>query len=335
MSSNHNNRDLTFDLMKGVGILLVMAGHYWPESLWPWVHKTIYSFHVPLFFLVAGYFSKPPKVGLLAIIKKNAKRLLLPFVFTQLLIVLWGGSQAFAKHDASYIIRPALSLIWGGVEDINSQWGPICVGPMWFLLALFWGKTLFELLICRLQGWRLLLVSFAISFASILYFSFFYSPWCLFEGLYNMIFLCLGYMAKKVEIPKWIYFLALILWPITVIVSRLDISIVFVVRYLLRVLGACGGTLFVWFICSQLKRIKILSKPIGWIGLFSLVVLCFHNFEWYTAIPYSIVIHMPFEIEGSWMILLRFVFTIILVLIAVNTPVVRDIYGAPKKNKEC
>lgn len=334
MSPNHNNRDLTFDIMKGVGILLVMAGHYWPESLWPWAHKTIYSFHVPLFFLVAGYFAKPPKVGLLATIKKNAKRLLLPFVFTQLLLVVYGAIQAIAKHDASYAIAPGLSLIWAANDGLNSQWGLICIGPMWFLLALFWGKTLFELLISKLQGWRLLFVCFAISFASVLFRKYVYSPWCVFEGLYSLIFLCLGYMAKKSEIPQWFYYLALILWPIAVIVKQLDISVVFIVRYLLSVFGACGGTLFVWFVSSWLNRIGILSKPIGWIGLFSLVVLCFHNFEWYTAIPYSIVIHMPFEINGSWMLLFRFVLTIILVLIAVNTPAVRDIYGAPKRTKE-
>ena len=108
MNTNNNNRDLTFDIMKGVGILLVLAGHYWPESYWYWAHKTIYSFHVPLFFLVAGYFSKPPKAGILAVVNKNAKRLLLPFVFTQLLLVLYGGVQAFAKHDVSYVVRPLL-----------------------------------------------------------------------------------------------------------------------------------------------------------------------------------------------------------------------------------
>ncbi len=49
-------RNLTFDIMKGIGILLVLIGHVWqlPDS----IHQTIYSFHMPMFFIVAGYFSK-------------------------------------------------------------------------------------------------------------------------------------------------------------------------------------------------------------------------------------------------------------------------------------
>ena len=225
-------------------------------------------------------------------------------------------------------------MIWAGAEGINTQWGLICVGPMWFLLALFFGKTLFELMIRKLHGWRLLLVCFVISFASVLFRKYVYSPWCIFEGLYSLIFLCLGYMAKKAEIPKWVCYIALLLWPVAVIVKGLGVAAYVFLRYPLEVLGACGGTIFVWFICSQLDRIKILSKPIGWIGLFSLVVLCFHNFEWYTAIPYSIAIHMPFEMQGDWMLLFRFVFTIVLVFLAVNIPFVSSIYGVHRKIKK-
>jgi len=50
-----NQRNLTFDIMKGIAILCMMIGH----STWPpeWLHRLIYSFHMPLFFIVAGYFS--------------------------------------------------------------------------------------------------------------------------------------------------------------------------------------------------------------------------------------------------------------------------------------
>ena len=331
----NNNRDLTFDIMKGIGMLLVLAGHYWPESYWPWAHKTISSFHLALFFLIAGFFSKPPKVGLLTVVKKNAKRLLLPFVFTQLLLVFYGGAQAFAKQDVSYVMKPGLSLLWAGAEGIESQWGLICVGPMWFLPALFCGKTLFEFLLGKLQGWRLFVICFIVSLTSLLLRDYVYSPWCVFEGLYILIFICLGYLAKNSKFPKWVYFLALLSWPIAVVVKGLGLTNCVFLRYPLDVLGACGGTLFVWYVSSRLNKFKVLSKPIRWIGLYSLVVLCFHNFELYSAIPYSIVIHLPFELQGNWMILFRFVFTIVLVLLAVNIPFVSSIYGIPKKVKEC
>ena len=46
-------RILAFDLLKGVGILLVILGHIEiPHSL----KTVIYSFHMPLFFFVSGCF---------------------------------------------------------------------------------------------------------------------------------------------------------------------------------------------------------------------------------------------------------------------------------------
>ena len=118
------NRDATFDIMKGLGILLVLGVHYWPHLKWNYHY--VHSFVMPLFFLVAGYFSKPVTEGGIGhAIKKNAKRLLLPFVATQLLLMAWGGIQALAKHDVSYVIKPSLSLIWGSCDVLNSQWGMI------------------------------------------------------------------------------------------------------------------------------------------------------------------------------------------------------------------
>lgn len=41
-------RDATIDIMKGIGILLVVFGHTFHES------QAIYSFHMPLFFILSG-----------------------------------------------------------------------------------------------------------------------------------------------------------------------------------------------------------------------------------------------------------------------------------------
>lgn len=54
-----NERNIPFDLLKGIGILLMM-----------WCHLTqthsqfVYSFHMPLFFLISGYYAKvlPPYI---------------------------------------------------------------------------------------------------------------------------------------------------------------------------------------------------------------------------------------------------------------------------------
>ena len=44
----------TFDILKGIGILFVIVGHTFMKEIGPFIQ----SFHMPLFFIVAGYFYK-------------------------------------------------------------------------------------------------------------------------------------------------------------------------------------------------------------------------------------------------------------------------------------
>ena len=62
-------RDSSFDIMKGIAILLVVLGHSVPDQAsasgiasYPlYLMRTIiYSFHMPVFFFVAGYFMHIP-----------------------------------------------------------------------------------------------------------------------------------------------------------------------------------------------------------------------------------------------------------------------------------
>ena len=52
-------RDLSIDILKGIGISLVLVAH----SLGGVVSRFAYSFHMPLFFIVAGLFIATFKQG--------------------------------------------------------------------------------------------------------------------------------------------------------------------------------------------------------------------------------------------------------------------------------
>lgn len=47
-----NNRLSYMDIAKGFGILCVIAGHMGNET----INRFVFSFHMPLFFLISGYF---------------------------------------------------------------------------------------------------------------------------------------------------------------------------------------------------------------------------------------------------------------------------------------
>lgn len=53
-------RDSTIDIAKGIGIFLVVLGHFAVFAS-PLYHY-IYLFHMPLFFFISGMFAKPMSI---------------------------------------------------------------------------------------------------------------------------------------------------------------------------------------------------------------------------------------------------------------------------------
>ena len=60
MTSTMNNRDTAFDITKAIGILLMILVHC--SGLPHLLRNFIFSFHMPLFFIVSGYFYKPKAI---------------------------------------------------------------------------------------------------------------------------------------------------------------------------------------------------------------------------------------------------------------------------------
>ena len=148
-------RDVTFDIMKGIGILLVITCHFFGWNH-PYLARSISSFHMPMFFIVAGYFSKSyvnwdsAKES----IKRYFSRLIIPFVFAQLLLVIWDVFMCVVDNgEWDKVIKNTLSLFWADVYGPQTPWGELSIGVVWFLCALFVAKTLLLVFVSRLKGW--------------------------------------------------------------------------------------------------------------------------------------------------------------------------------------
>ena len=143
-----SQRNLVFDVMKGVGILLMLVGHLRiPMGL----RTFIYSFHMPLFFILAGYFIGKSKkeIKCFGLIEKNAIRLLLPLVFTMILIEGWKTLRFLFAIEMDCLPRLYLAMMC--VAEFPSRFFTMEIGPLWFLPALFFGKTIFSLLCKKIK----------------------------------------------------------------------------------------------------------------------------------------------------------------------------------------
>lgn len=129
LSSNPQNRDITIDIAKGIAILLVVLGHLQNP-----INKYIYAFHMPLFFFLSGMFVKG--LSFKDTIFQKGYRLLLPFIFYYLYAVLMKIGRLF--FSGKFTIE---SLWFTNIDSVFYN-----IGPIWFLLSLFYIFVLWSLL---------------------------------------------------------------------------------------------------------------------------------------------------------------------------------------------
>lgn len=133
------------DAAKGFAILLMIFGHMKIHNL-NWI---IYSFHMPLFFILSGFFFNPIKS-----VSKRAKSLLIPYAYSALTIVflevIFQCFQIFTI-DATFSIT---SIGWEIISAICGSAKPVGIGnylipdigPIWFLMALALGNYMLHIL---------------------------------------------------------------------------------------------------------------------------------------------------------------------------------------------
>lgn len=144
-------REHWIDAAKAIGIFLVFYGHL-VQFVWMAgvssafaQFKIIYSFHIPLFFFMAGFFWKPPAAGGHRVRSLLLRRLLPVWTFGLLSLPLWLLDQLAGrgKIDWPMISDRCLGYLrgWPRLDWIT-----------WFLVCLFTCEVLAALLLRRCRS---------------------------------------------------------------------------------------------------------------------------------------------------------------------------------------
>lgn len=147
-------RQLEFDIAKGIAILCVILGHLDVTLL----QHLVFLFHMPIFFLISGYFlSTRRPMG--EFVRKKARGLLVPYYFTGLLICLCSipmslaGGQDWLANAGRWLggVLYGAPAIW----QVPFLWPefPSFIGALWFLLALFWASLFVRLALALPRRW--------------------------------------------------------------------------------------------------------------------------------------------------------------------------------------
>lgn len=154
------SRDHAIDVMRGIGILLVVVGH---ATTIPIVTGGIYSFHMPLFFFLSGLLFKDRNYTTAGEIQHDFwewtgirhkfRAYIVPFVFLYLGSYLWWlfVEGTFRPLEEKWYM-PLLDLV-----TMSKEFSGMAPNrPLWFLPCLFCVEVLFAILYRILYRHKLL-----------------------------------------------------------------------------------------------------------------------------------------------------------------------------------
>ncbi|MBR6985672.1 MAG: acyltransferase family protein [Ruminococcus sp.] len=276
------------DFSKGIAILLVIIGHTIGN---PIIRGVIFSFHMPLFFIVSGYTSRCSEntEAFLTKVKVSAHHLLLPayciFVIRLILYI-------FIDHTDYQWPNILLTPVFASGDDIEIGGMMIpAFGMMWFLVVLFGVKTLYDWLQLKFKNTILMIVCIILSSAGMVIGHICALPFCFDLILATLLFFHVGQQLKSCQ-----FYTARIssyIISATVWIAGLGICGIIVHEYLelatrsyplyfLSYVTAIAGCMFVFLFGAWLEKmvkIRKLYDIVCFLGKNSMILYVIHAFD--------------------------------------------------------
>lgn len=270
------------DLAKGICIMLVVLLHVFGDMSGV-VIKIMNLFRMPLYFVLSGLFFKTYD-GFIPFIKKKTNKLLIPFFFVFIFVVL--------PTTILLDLKTNTEISWGSVLlDDNGKLNLGIDGTMWFLLCLFFTNIFFYLIFLLSRRNLIAIVLFSCLCGIAGYMLNVYNQFLLVwsdSALTAMPFFTLGYVLRKhtsvlnenfsrKDFFFFISSLGMLLLVFHVNEQQGTDVIGFArneynVHILLLYLGGTAGTLCVFMFSKYFGHLPIIS----YIGRYSIVVLLTH-----------------------------------------------------------
>lgn len=261
------------DIAKGIGILSVIVGHTVKDAT---SHSVIFSFHMPLFFILGGCFIKP--LGIKENFIKVWKSLLVPYLFSCVISLLY--TLVDSQCDWALMSEEVRTMIL-----VGAKWGRSSISFMpviWFLPVLAVAKLITQKLLTYQNGRQLI---FAIAIISLLMTRFgIIIPFGISQAMTASLYLLIGKVMMEKQIAesysKHPYVLLFALFA-----SLLYCDQMWTVFQwnkmpfgIFNVLSSSFIVVIIISLCRWLDRYSdtMLAKSFIWIGFYSLIILCVH-----------------------------------------------------------
>ena len=268
------------DIAKGIAILLMVVGHVF--SLPTPLKHAIYSFHMPLFFMMSGYFARKENVRTLAL--RMMPMLIVPYMAVGGVIRvanIINNAQCGMPFDYVDLLS-LLGVCWKFDGDMVSA------GAIWFLVVLYWSKLYFQVVVSSKFGipWMFILATMSIGVTKLLHIVI---PFGVQQAFVCTIFLYMGYLCRKknlFDVKMSNFVLMALIISVIPFLSKLGIG-TRANNYTLGFMSILISSFLVWIIVLAVKRLEVanvkaflfLSPFLAWCGRISLVILAVHSIE--------------------------------------------------------
>ncbi len=333
-----NRRMDTVDVAKGVGMVCIIAGHMGVTG----INNIVFSFHVPLFFLISGYFLSDKKSNMEYLYKK-AQQLLLPYFFTGIVLV-FATAVAIPWFETMGLSFPysvksmALAVVYGSGSDGNIMpFGIQQVGVIWYLLALMWALCIVKIIGQKPYAVAVIMLLCLCAFWSVKHI---WLPLSIQSGCFASAFVYIGYLLKKGNVdldkPKIEFaFCGVIAF---VVFYHYDIHYYLNSGYFSQGLTGPLLSLFIIYLVIYLSqlilRIPIINDCLIYIGKNSLAIMCVHMIE-QIFMPWTVFTERYMHISNmvcTYIIVFIFklFFSILGASVLLDVPFTRKIFCANK-----
>lgn len=330
------------DVLKGIGIILMIIGHSYGRNTT--LGKFIFSFHMPLFFLISGYFFKPkdPKY----LFTKNVYRLLVPYISTCILMTLLAlFKNILSGNNTSIVIKDwIIASMYGMGSSLKQTIIPNVkpIGAIWFLLALFLSECFFNSIL-KLKKYMPLYLPVALSaYIGISTSKYIWLPLSVQAALVSVVFLYVGYISKEHDILKYTPSKSIIIimgltWVICIKFSSISMVSNYYKTGLLDMIGGICGTYYFVYISKFIsKYTKYIKSALTFIGKETLVILCFHLIElnlfpWHKLIK-LLSNYFKIQYEKPTILVFKFIWVVLIAIFLKYIPLLKNFYY-PKVKK--
>lgn len=271
-------RNTIIDFAKGATIILMIYDHVLLGG------SFITSFHMPLFFILSGYFFKDLTIKQTLI--KKAKGLLIPYAVTDLTYCV----LEYIKNSFDPDFQPEVFIKAKVVGFFTGNNHYIT----WFFIALFFAHIIYAIIIKLSKGHVVLytllvlgisVVGYIISTPKVLL------PFQIDIAMVCVLFIAVGHMynkyAKKISCKATFVMLgvSLVIWIWGILEGGIVLSFRYMPWYPLCVIAPICGTYVVMFVYKYLDKIPYFNELIRWFGRNTISIMflggiCVHIIDW-------------------------------------------------------